>query len=225
LADETDETDGKNETDRAAPSPERVSMSAALRDADPPQADRPDVGALYTAHVGTVTRWAERLAGPELDLEDIVHEVFFIAHRQLPRFRGDSGVATWLFGITDNVVRHRRRKERWRRFFTGPATANEEAMARVASPQPDPLRLAERVDDARIVYRLLDALPERDRRILILFELEEMSADEVGTLLAIRPANARLRLHRARARFLRAYQDFEDDEARKGRSHVTAKTV
>lgn len=220
-----DETDGGNETDRAPVSPERVSMSAALRDAEPPRAEPPDAGALYATHVGTVTRWAERLAGPQLDLEDIVHEVFCIAHRQLPRFRGDSGVTTWLFGITDNVVRHRRRKERWRRFFTGSAAANDEALARVASPQPDPLRLAERDDDARVVYRLLDALPERDRRILILFELEEMSADQVATLLAIKPANARLRLHRARARFLRAYQEFEDAEARKGRSHVTAKTI
>lgn len=200
-------------------------MAAALRDADALPLGRPDAAALYTGYAGKVTRWAERLAGPTLDLEDIVHEVFVIAHRQLPRFRGDSAVSTWLFGITDNVVRHRRRKERWRRFFGGSATANEEAVARLASPQPDPLRLAERGDAARTVYRLLDALPERDRRILILFELDERSAEEVATLLGIKPANARLRLHRARARFLRAYQQFEDDEARKGRTHVTVKTI
>jgi len=196
-------------------------MAAALRNTEPPRAEALDAGALYAEYVGTVTRWAERLAGPALDLEDIVHEVFCIAHRQLPRFRGDSGVATWLFGITDNVVRHRRRKERWRRFFSPSATATEEAMARVASPQPDPLRLAERGDDARIVYRLLDALPERDRQILILCELEEMSAEEVAALLSIKAGNARLRLHRARARFLRAYQAFDEDEARKGGRHVT----
>jgi DNA-directed RNA polymerase specialized sigma24 family protein len=41
---------------------------------------------------------------------------------------------------------------------------------------------------------------------LILFELEELAAGQVGELLGITAANARLRLHRARARFLRAYQ-------------------
>jgi RNA polymerase sigma-70 factor (ECF subfamily) len=200
-------------------------MAAALRNAEPPRPQPRDAGALYAEHVHTVARWAERLAGPGFDLEDIVHEVFCVAHRSLPKFRGDSSATTWLFGITDNVVRHRRRKERWRRFFAGSLAANEEAVARVASSQPDPLRAAERDDAARTVYRLLDTLPERDRRILILFELEELNADGVAALLAIKPANARLRLHRARARFLRAYQDFEEAEARKGRSHVHVETT
>jgi len=200
-------------------------MAAALHNAEPPAPEPRDAGALYTEHVHTVTRWAERLAGPAFDLEDLVHEVFCIAHRRLPKFRGDSSVTTWLFGITDNVVRHRRRKERWRRFFAGSLTANEEAVARVPSTQPDPLRVAEREDTARTVYRLLDTLSERDRQTLILFELEELSADAVGALLAIKPANARLRLHRARARFLSAYRDFEDAEARKGRSHVHVESI
>lgn len=197
-------------------------MAAPLRKTEP--APR-DAGALYAEHVQTVTRWAERLAGPSFDLEDIVHEVFCVAHRRLPGFRGDSSVTTWLFGITDNVVRHRRRKERWRRFLVGSASATQDEVARIASPRPDPLRVAERNDAARTVYRLLDTLPERDRQILILFDLEELSADGVAALLAITPANARLRLHRARARFLRAYKAFEAAEARKGRSHVHVQTL
>jgi DNA-directed RNA polymerase specialized sigma24 family protein len=57
-----------------------------------------------------------------------------------------------------------------------------------------------------IVYRVLDRLSEGDRRILILFELEELAAYEVAALLGIKAANARLRRHRARARFLRIYK-------------------
>ena len=50
---------------------------------------------------------------------------------------------------------------------------------------------------------------------MILFELEEMSADEVGDLLGIKAGNARLRLHRARARFLRVYErEFPSDKAK-----------
>lgn len=165
-----------------------------------------DTRALYTEHVHQVARWAERLAGPDVDLEDIVHEVFCIVHRQRARFRRDSSVATWLFGITNNVVRHRRRKERWRRWLTGSA---EETAGHLVSPAPDPLRHAERDEATRTVYRLLDTLPERDRQVLILFELEELAADEVAALLKIKPANARLRLHRARARFVRAHRQSE----------------
>lgn len=188
---------------------------AALTETPRP-AEPLDAGTLYVQHVDQVARWAARLGGPDLDLEDVVHEVFFVAHRRLPSFRGDSSASTWLFGITDKVVRHRRRKERWRRWLSGSA---DETAGHLASTSPDPLRLVERDEDARMVYRLLDQVPERDRQILILCRLEEMSAEEVGALLAITPANARLRLHRARTRFLRAYEEYEKAEARKGRSH------
>jgi RNA polymerase sigma-70 factor (ECF subfamily) len=181
-----------------------------------------DTGALYAEHVHRVARWAERLGGPDVDLEDVVHEVFGVVHQQRAKFRHESSVATWLFGITDNVVRHRRRKERWRRWLTGSA---EDTAGHVASPAPDPLRQAERDEAARVVYRLLDRLPERDRQILILCELEELAADEVGTLLAIRPANARLRLHRARARFLRVYRQAEEADGRRERGLAHSKTV
>lgn len=47
-------------------------------------------------------RWAGRLGGPHVDVEDILQEVFMVVHRQLASFRGDSLVTTWLFAITRN---------------------------------------------------------------------------------------------------------------------------
>ncbi|MGD0838362.1 MAG: sigma-70 family RNA polymerase sigma factor [Polyangia bacterium] len=162
-------------------------------------------GSMYDLHARDVARWAARLAGPSLDVEDIVHEVFTIAYARAKQFRGDSSLGTWLFGITDNVVRHRRRKERWRHWLSGSA---DQTAGHLASEGPDPQRQAERNEAVGHVYRVLDRLPERDRQVLILCELEELSADQAAQLLGIRPANVRLRLHRARARFTHAYQDF-----------------
>ena len=164
-----------------------------------------DAASIYQVHVHQVSRWAERLAGPTLDVEDIVHEVFIIAYERMSTFRGDSTLSTWLFGITKKVVQHRRRKERWRRWLRG--SANETA-GHLASDNPDPLRAVEQSRAAADVYQVLDHLSERDRQILILCELEDLDADEAGHLLGIRQANVRLRLHRARARFAHAYQEF-----------------
>jgi RNA polymerase sigma-70 factor (ECF subfamily) len=166
---------------------------------------RPAVESMYQLHAQQVARWAERLAGPSLDIEDIVHEVFTIAYERVHKFRGDSSLGTWLFGITDNVVRHRRRKERWRRWLSGSA---DDTAGHLPSDGPDPLRLVESNQAAAVVYQVLNRLPERDRQILILCELEELCAEEASQLLGIRQANVRLRLHRARARFSRAYEDF-----------------
>jgi len=170
-----------------------------------------DAGTIYRMQVHQVARWVARLGGPALDLEDTVHEVFAVACRRLSSFRGESSMSTWLFGITDKVVRHRRRKERWWRWLSGSANATA---GHVAGAGPDPLRVVEQNQTARDVYRILDLLPEGDRRILILFELEELAAYEVAALLGIKAANARLRRHRARARFLHVYRrEFPSSEA------------
>ena len=175
---------------------------------------------IYRTHVQQVGRWAARLGGPALDQEDTVHEVFAIACTRLATFRGDSTLATWLFGITDKVVRHRRRKERWWRWLSGSA---DETAGHLSAVGPDPLRVAEQTETAKSVYRVLDQLAEGDRRILILFELEELAADEVGELLRIKPANARLRLHRARTRFQKVYErEFRGDNAGVAETSVTS---
>ena len=176
-----------------------------------------DAASIYRVHVHQVSRWAERLAGPYLDVEDIVHEVFIIAYERMSTFRGDSTLSTWLFGITDRVVRHRRRKERWRRWLSGSA---DETAGHLPSNGSDPLRAVERDQAAAAVYRVLDRLSERDRQILILCELEEMSTDEVAALLRVQPTNVRVRLHRARTRFVQAYRDCEDKGPSEEKSHV-----
>jgi RNA polymerase sigma-70 factor, ECF subfamily len=162
-----------------------------------------DLDRIYRTHVHLVGRWVVRLGGPAMDVEDTVQEVFTIAYRRLSSFRGNSSMATWLFGITDNVVRHCRRKQRWRRWLSGSA---DQTAGDLPTPGPDPQQAFEQVQAARSVYRILDRLRESDRRVLILFELEELTADQVAELLGITPGNARLRLHRARARFLRAHR-------------------
>jgi RNA polymerase sigma-70 factor (ECF subfamily) len=165
------------------------------------QAMNPDT--VYRMHVHQVGRWVVRLGGPAMDVEDTVHEVFAIACAKLSGFRGDSSIATWLFGITDKVVRRRRHKQRWWNWLAGSA---DETAGEVPALQGNPLQAFEQAETAHSVYQVLDRLSEADRRVLILFELEELSADQVGELLGIKAANARLRLHRARARFFKAYQ-------------------
>ncbi len=170
----------------------------------------PDLSTIYRAHVRDVARWAERLAGPGFDLPDLVHEVFEIAQRKLRSFRGDSSMATWLFGITDMVVRHHRRKDRLRHWLGG-STAD---VARgLPAPEMNQHEQLERKERIARVYRVLDRLPERDRQVLILFELEELSGEQIAGLLGVKVENVWLRMHRARERFLKVFRESESDVA------------
>jgi len=163
----------------------------------------PRFEAVYREHAMTVARWVARLGGPLLDVEDVTHDVFVKVQRELPKFRGDAQLTTWLFTMTANTVRTRRRTEAFRRLFRAPSddaldVADESALA------PEQL---ERRDAERALYRVLDKLAERDRQVLVLFELEGRSGREVAELLQVKEEAVWVLRHRAKARFAKHMQE------------------
>lgn len=172
---------------------------AGARGLPPTSADR-WLDTVYEQHVSTVARWARRLGGPALDVEDVVQDVFMVALRRPGDFHGDAGVRTWLFRITNNVVRSRRRRERVRRWLFrlhGPST--EEAIAAVT-----PLESIERRESAARLHAALDDLPDIYRTAFILYELEGLPCEEVAALVGVDVGTVWVRLHRGRAKLLAA---------------------
>ena len=157
-----------------------------------------DVGELYRQHAETVARWVARLGGPLIDLEDAVHEVFVIAQRRRPSTQGAAQITTWLFRVTTKVVSHRRRKDRWRRWLRGSAS---ETAGEMVSDAPSPVEALESRERQALVYRVLDRLPDKQRSILILFEMDGMSGEDIASLFDARVSTIWVWLHRARASF------------------------
>ena len=148
-------------------------------------------------------RWAARLGGPGIDVDDVVQEVFLVAGRRLRWFAGGGQITTWLFRATERVVLAARRKQRWGRWLAGRSDA---AATTQGAPRPTPAEAFERDREIAEVYRVLDRLPERQRRVLLLFELDGLSAQEIADLVGSRAATVRVWLFRARARFLEEHQ-------------------
>jgi RNA polymerase sigma-70 factor (ECF subfamily) len=160
-----------------------------------------DLDRLYRQQGETVSRWIHRLWGSR-DAEDVLHEVFMVVQRRSPDFRGDSSITTWLYSITVRVVSDRRRKERWRRLLFARA---EPQLRGERGPVETPLGSALREQAVFIVYAVLDRLSERDRTLLILFEIEGLPIASIGEILRMSQENVCVSLHRARARFRKAH--------------------
>jgi RNA polymerase sigma-70 factor (ECF subfamily) len=157
-----------------------------------------DFDEVYDDHVDQVARWAARLAGPWLDVEDLVQEVFIVVYRQLHAFRGDAKLTTWLYRITEKLVLDRRRTERRRRWLRGLVGLGDDRNDGVT-----PGDELEQHQATQLVYRLLEGLPDNYRSLIILFELDGHSGEEVAELTGLKLATVWVRLHRAREQLRR----------------------
>ncbi len=157
-----------------------------------------DFDEIYSKHAPRVARWAARLAGPRGDVEDLVQEIFFRVHRRISSFRGDCELSTWIYAITENVVRSWRRRDRIRRLFGW--DASDVQRLQIASPDPDPAGTLERRRSAELIYRALDGLADHYRNTFIMFEIEGLSGKEIAQLTGVQESAVWVRLNRARAK-------------------------
>lgn len=150
---------------------------------------RPTFEQVYEAHHGFVWRSALRLGVEEAQVDDIVHDVFLVAHRRLDEFEGRSSIKTWLFAIAMRIAqRHRRTEMRKRRKEDAFKAATVE---RVADPYA-------RSDAADMLHRLLGALDEDKRAVFILSELEGLTAQEIADAFDLKVPTVYSRLRAAR---------------------------
>ncbi|KYF97045.1 RNA polymerase sigma factor [Sorangium sp. So ce296] len=159
----------------------------------------PSFRALYDAHFNFVWCSLRRLGVREADVLDLAQKVFLTAHLKLPEFEGRSLVTTWLFAICQRVASDYRRSARFRREVTTDAAA----MDLYGGASEELAQSAESRQRAQAAEALLNKLPEPQRLVFVLFELEEMSGQDIADLLGISVGTVRSRLRLAREAFSR----------------------
>ena len=167
---------------------------------------RPTLADVYARHINTVVAWAARLGGAGIDPEDVAHDVFVTAGRKLSRLAGDEHLEAWLFTLTRNQVRNRRRQLRGRKFLLGLWGRGLSA----EDPRPLPPDAMERAATAALVRTALERLSDRHREVLVLFELEDRSGAEVAAFVGVKESNIWVVLHRARAALAKEVERLEE---------------
>jgi RNA polymerase sigma-70 factor (ECF subfamily) len=154
---------------------------------------------IYAEHFAFVWRCLRSLGVPLSALDDAAQDVFVIVHRQLPAFRGESTLQTWLFGITRKVAfNHRRGVDRKQ----APLVPLDDRYVQASGPSP--IEHAQEKEAAAFVERFMAALDEEKRALFLLALLEEMAMPEVAAALEIPLNTAYTRLRRLRSDFQQA---------------------
>jgi RNA polymerase sigma-70 factor (ECF subfamily) len=160
---------------------------------------------VYGAHFPFVWRTVRRLGVIDGAVDDVVQDVFVVVHRRLPTFRGESPIRSWLFAIVRRVVRDTRRSLRRKpAHLGGGARGVEDVDSVVAVDGAGPLECLAKAEALRALHGILDGMPEAQREVFILAELEQMSVAEIGAAVGANVNTVYSRLRAARAEFERA---------------------
>ncbi|MFL6136331.1 MAG: RNA polymerase sigma factor [Frankiaceae bacterium] len=183
--------------------------------------DQDAFGGIVDAWSAAMMRVARGLVSTPASAEEVVQDTWLAVLRGLARFEGRSSLRTWSFRILVNTARTRAVRESrtvpWSSFAAaeGEGPAEDPSRFRAAGdewagwwseagrPQPwqsSPESGAVAAETRRLLAAALDDLPERQRVVVTLRDVEGFGSDEVRDLLGLSAANQRVLLHRGRAR-------------------------
>jgi RNA polymerase sigma-70 factor (ECF subfamily) len=144
--------------------------------------------ALVRRHDEGLRGLAYRLLGDRDTMDDVLQETYVSAFKALPRFRGDSDLATWLYRIAYNACLDELRRRK--------TVVPLERVADRPDPAPGP---AERTATAQILAQALAALAPDDRAAVLLVDAQGFDYAAAAEILGIPTGTVASRLNRARA--------------------------
>jgi RNA polymerase sigma-70 factor (ECF subfamily) len=163
--------------------------------------DEAAFSALVSRHSALMVRAARGYLGRRESAEDVVQDTWIAVLRSIDLFEGRSSFKTWLMRILVNTARRRGMQESRTVCWSsacGDAERWDALLRDEAATTPEHRVLTGEVSSMLRVA--LDALPPRQRSVLVLRDVEGWTSDEVQDALGISPGNQRVLLYRARAR-------------------------
>lgn len=125
--------------------------------------------------------------------QDLAQETFIIVWQQLPKFRNESSIGTWIFRIASNTCL--KQIEREKRFAKADLPIHlEEKKQESIEPQ------------IQLLYQFISELPETDR-IIISLELEEVKQAEIAGIVGLSESNIRVRIHRIKEKLTKRFKE------------------
>jgi RNA polymerase sigma-70 factor (ECF subfamily) len=154
--------------------------------------ERQAISRAYELYHQRVRTFARRMVGDDAAAEDLVHEVFVTLPSAIRSFRGEAALSTFLVGIAVSHARHHvraaaRRRAAMERFSMVPRDAGPDAEEKAYGDQL-----------ANALARALDRLPDDQRAVFVLCEMEERTSTEVALIVDSPEGTVRTRLFHAK---------------------------
>lgn len=124
---------------------------------------------------------ALRYLKDEYDADDISQEVFIKALNNLHKFKRNSSLKTWLYRITVNTSKNHLRKNKVKNLFSSISTNENLELLNDTFENPD--KKIENEEFNQKFLLALSKLPEKQREVFALKYFEELTYDEISSML------------------------------------------
>jgi len=180
--------------------------------------DEQAFGELVSKYHGSLLRVAMSFVAERTAAEEVVQETWLGVIRGLSGFKGRSSLKTWIFRILANRAQTRGKREARSIPFSSlkaPQSESDDepavdpsrfnARGMWAEPPPPwtnapPEELLAQRETMDLIQRAIAELPENQRTVITLHDVEDLAPDEICNILEISWTNQRVLLHRARSR-------------------------
>ena len=170
--------------------------------------DAAAVEELLGRHEKQVYRFGLRMCGSEDAARDVLQETLLAAFKGLHNFRGDAALSTWLYQIARSFCLKSRRRGQGEPQSHLALDAPE--VQRVESDEAGPDLRAEAREIGKLLQAAILALPETSREVIVLRDVEGLSAEEAAQVAGVEVPALKSRLHRARLQLRKRLAGLDD---------------
>jgi RNA polymerase sigma-70 factor (ECF subfamily) len=175
--------------------------------------NREAFGVLYERHVRRIYNYVYYRTGSAADAEDLTSRTFFQAMNNLHRYQVQAvPFSAWLYRIAHNLVAN------WHRDTGRHRAASTDVLLGIASDDAEPQDTAEIGEERRELHQAIRNLAADRQQLLLLKYSEELSNDEIATIMGRTEGAIKALLHRTvkglRDDLMRSKQDSSTKGAR-----------
>lgn len=149
----------------------------------------------------------------ETDADDLAQEVFIEVHRSIVKFRGESGLYTWVYRIAVNkslaYIRSRKRRQRWSQLTAFIPGESHPEVAFETHPGVDDAQK----EQAKALQDAMEKLPERQRVAFTLHKIEGLPYQEVAGVMQLSLSSVESLMHRAKKNLQKTLRAFYESQS------------
>jgi len=158
--------------------------------------DRAALSDLFERHQRQVFAFGMKMCGDPDDAQEVAQDTLLSMVRSVRDFRGEASISTWLYTVARSFCIKKRRRTKGAPSHHEPLNAAAHEQASAPAPSPEQTLLGRETRDA--VAAALEQLEPEAREVVILRDLEGLTAPEVAQVTGLSVAAVKSRLHRAR---------------------------